>query len=120
MALSRLQASLAAVTNGVTVAAANINFDFTNVRCQAPRENQDLSNVLSSKRREEAEAESVSPHITARRLGALFERVCSPTPNLIKAYGTRVSEIAGKAKDQSDEPSNSMFAAHTGVDGTSI
>ncbi|KAJ8067785.1 hypothetical protein OCU04_003383 [Sclerotinia nivalis] len=118
MALSRLQASLAAVTNEVTVAAANINFDFTLVRCEAPKEYQNLGNALSRKRKEEAE--SGSPHITARRLGALFEGICPPTPNLIKAYGVRVSEIADLAKEQTSEPSNSMFAAHTGVDGTSI
>jgi hypothetical protein len=118
MALGRLQASLAAVTNEVTVAAANINFDFTLVKREAPREYQELGDFLSQKRKEDAE--SGSPHITARRLGALFEGVCPPTPNLIKAYGVRVSEISTIARKSSNEPSDSIFAEHTGVDGTSI
>ncbi|KAF4625513.1 hypothetical protein G7Y89_g12656 [Cudoniella acicularis] len=91
MALSRLQASLATVTNELTLAAANINFDLTFVKCEEPKEYQELGKVLSQKRKDEAEMGSA--HVTARKLGALFEGVCSPTPNLIKAYGLRVSEI---------------------------
>lgn len=118
MALGRLQASLASATNDITVAAANINFDFTLVKCEAPKEYHELGNVLTRKRKDEAEMGLA--HVTARRLGALFEGVCSPTPNLIKAYGIRVSEIAEAAKKTSSEPPNSIFAAHAGVDGTSI
>ncbi|KAI9690167.1 MAG: hypothetical protein M1822_009128 [Bathelium mastoideum] len=118
MAISRLQASLAAATNDVTVAAANINFDFTLVKCEVPKEFEDLGKALSTKRREQAETGSL--HITARRLGALFEGVCPPTPNLIRAYGIRASEIAETAKKTSLEPANSIFAAHTGADATSI
>lgn len=117
MSVSRLQAALASATNEVTLAAANINFDFTLVKCEAPKEYQKLGNVLSKSRK--AQAELGSPHITARRLGALFDRICPPTPNLIKAYGTRVSEIAEAAKT-SNEPGNGIFAEHMGVDGTSI
>lgn len=118
MAISRLQAALAAATNDVTVAAANINFDFTLVKCEAPKEYHDLGKALSSNRKDEAELGQT--HITARRLGALFEGICPPTPKLIKAYGLRVSEIAGAAGKSSTEPSNSIFAAYSGVDGTSI
>ncbi|KAL9093936.1 MAG: hypothetical protein Q9165_003859 [Trypethelium subeluteriae] len=118
MAFNKLQASLAAATNEVTVAAANINFDFTLVKCEAPKEYEELGNALSPKRKEQAEQGTT--HITARRLGALFESVCPPTPNLIKAYGNRASQIAETAKETSVEPSDSIFAAHAGVDGTSI
>ncbi|KAF2230757.1 hypothetical protein EV356DRAFT_519402 [Viridothelium virens] len=118
MAINKLQASLAAATNEVTVAAANINFDFTLVKCEVPKEYEELGNALSTKRKEQAEQGTT--HITARRLGALFEGICPPTPSLIKAYGNRASQIAEAAKKTSVEPTNSIFAAHTGVDGTSI
>jgi hypothetical protein len=118
MAISRLQASLAQATNEVTVAAANINFDFTLVKCEAPKEYHNLGNALSKKRKDEAELGQ--PHITARRLGALFEGTCPATPNLIKAYGLRASEIAAYAKEHFAEPSESIFAEHNGIDGTSI
>jgi hypothetical protein len=118
MAINRLQASLAQATNEVTVAAANINFDFTLVKCEAPKEFQTLGNALSKKRKDEAELGQ--PHITARRLGALFEGTCPATPNLIKAYGLRASEIAAYAKEHFAEPSESIFAEQNGIDGTSI
>ena len=118
MAISRLQAALATATNELTVAAANINFDFTLVKCEAPKEYHDLGKALSSNRKDEAELGQT--HITARRLGALFEGICPATPKLIKAYGLRVSETAGAAGKSSTEPSNSIFAAYSGVDGTSI
>jgi hypothetical protein len=112
-----MQAALAAATNELTVAALNINFDFTLMKCKAPKEYQNLGNVLSRKKK--AEAETGTAHTTAMRLGALFDGVCPPTPNLIKAYGVRVSEIAESATKQ--ETSNGgIFSDYTGVDGTSI
>lgn len=118
MSIGRLQAALAQATNEVTVAAANINFDFTLVKYEAPKEYQDLGNALSNRRRNEAEVGQ--PHITARRLGALFDGICPTTPNLIKAYGLRASEIAAAAKQSFPVPSNSIFAEQSGIDGTSI
>lgn len=118
MAINRLQASLAQATNEITVAAANINFDFTLVKYEAPKEYQVLGNNLSSKRKHDAELGS--SHVTARRLGALFQGVCPSTPKLVKAYGSRVSEIAEAAKKKSASDSAGIFAAHSGVDGTSI
>ena len=102
------------------MAAANINFDFTLVKYEAPKEYQALGNNLSQKRKHDAELGSA--HVTARRLGALFESVCPPTPKLVKAYGSRISEIAEAAKKKtvSDSANNSIFSAHSGVDGTSI
>lgn len=118
MAISKLKASLAEVTNEVTLAAAKINFDFTLVKCEAPKEYHDLSNAISSKMKEKAELGTT--HITARKLGALFEGLCPATPRLIRAYGLRASEIAVAAKTAYSEPSPGIFAAHAGVDGTSI
>ena len=120
MAISKLQASLAAVTNELTVAAANIKFDFTLVKCEAPKEYRALGENLSIKRKDEAETGMI--HITAQRLGALFEGVCSPTPNLVKAYGTRVSEISEAVKEKfgPDHAKGTIFSAQAGIDGASI
>lgn len=115
----RLQASLAAATNEVTVAAANINFDFTLVKYEAPAEFQPLGQVLAKTRKQEAEFGQT--HVTARRLGALFDGLCPETPNLIKAYGKRVSEISKSVTEKEPiEFSKSIFAAFAGVDATSI
>lgn len=54
-ALGKIQAALASATNEVTVAAANLNFDFSLVKCEAPAEYKPLSSILTSKRRTEAE-----------------------------------------------------------------
>uniref|UniRef100_A0A0B7JKZ7 Uncharacterized protein n=1 Tax=Bionectria ochroleuca TaxID=29856 RepID=A0A0B7JKZ7_BIOOC len=114
--LGRIQASVAAATQEVTVAAANINFDFTLVKLEAPKP---LGELLTWKRKHEAE--NGRSHITARRLGALFDGVCPDTPNLIEAYGTRVAEISKQAVDnEPKEYRDSIFSAYTGVDGTSI
>ncbi|QIW98117.1 hypothetical protein AMS68_003635 [Peltaster fructicola] len=118
MAISRLQASLAQATNEVTVAAANINFDFTLIKCEAPKEYHPLGNSLSRWRKTEAESGRV--HATARRLGALFEGVCPPTPKLIAAYGLRASEIAAKTEERKSDITNVIFAEQTGIDGLSI
>ncbi|KAK4442838.1 hypothetical protein QBC34DRAFT_223278 [Podospora aff. communis PSN243] len=121
MSLAKLQAALGMVTNEVTIAAANINFDFTLVKNEAPREYHALGESLSKKRRDDAE--SGQPHITARRLGALFDGICPPTANLQRVYGMRVSEICRVTKQDaiSCSPSEgSAFAQYVGVDGTSI
>ncbi|KAF3022067.1 hypothetical protein E8E14_013357 [Neopestalotiopsis sp. 37M] len=119
MSISRLQASLAQATNEVTVAAANINFDFCLVKYEAPKEYHPIGKLLSNKRKQDAE--HGASHATARRLAALFDGVCPSTPNLITAYGTRVSEISQKATDmESQEHSKSIFGLYTGVDATSI
>jgi hypothetical protein len=91
VSIGRLQAALASATNEVTVAAANINFDFALVKCEAPQEYQPLGHALSTRRKEEAEGGSL--HITARRLGALFDGLCPNVPGLVSAFGTRATEI---------------------------
>ncbi|KAK7990902.1 hypothetical protein PG990_015182 [Apiospora arundinis] len=119
MSISKLQASLSQATNEVTVAAANINFDFCLVKYEAPKEYRPLGELLSTKRKENAE--HGKSHATARRLAALFDGVCPDTPQLIKAYGERVSEISKKATDNEHKSfSSSVFGSFTGVDATSI
>ncbi|KIL86234.1 hypothetical protein FAVG1_10631 [Fusarium avenaceum] len=115
----KLQAALAAATNEVTVAAANINFDFTLVKYEAPKEFRPLEGYITTTRKQDAE--SGKSHVIARRLGALFSGICPDTPNLIKAYGARVSEISKTAtQKESQEYSKSIFASYIGVDATSI
>ena len=40
------------------------------------------------------DAESGTPHTTARRLGALYEDIAPIAPELFKAYGRRTSEVS--------------------------
>ena len=117
--IGRLTASILSARNENTLALANLNFDFSLVKFDAPPEFNALGAALTTKRRKNAE--SGSAHKTARRLGALFEQLVPPTPGLVKTYGLRVSEIAetpgvnptGTAKD-------GPFQAYLGADGTSI
>jgi hypothetical protein len=118
-AFGRLQAALAAATNEVTVAAANINFDFTLVKYEAPKEFRPIEGYLTTTRKQDAE--TGKSHVVARRLGALFGGICPDSPNLIRAYGARVSEISKTAtQKESQEYSKSIFASYVGVDATSI
>ncbi|KAK0616556.1 hypothetical protein B0T14DRAFT_523374 [Immersiella caudata] len=118
--IGRLQAALANATNEVTVAAANINFDFCLVKYDAPKEYHPIGALLSMRRKEDAE--SGKSHVTARRLAALFQNICPDTPNLIAAYGQRVSEISKAATNdgQASHFANSMFSQFAGIDATSI
>jgi hypothetical protein len=119
MAINKFKTSMAALTNELTVAAANINIDFTLIKCEAPKEYQGLGNDLSKKHKSDAETGTI--HATAQRLGNLFQGVCPPTPKLVKAYGTRISEISNAAKcETSPRNVNPIFADYSGVDGASI
>ncbi len=91
-ALSKLTAAFASATNELTLAAANFNFDFSLMKVEAPVEFHGLGRGLSDQRR--TEAESGLPHITARKLGAFYKDIPPSIPELVKAYGKRVSEIA--------------------------
>jgi hypothetical protein len=117
--LSRFTAALASATNEFTVAAAALNVDFSLMKVEAPIEFQPVGSLLSNKRRNDAEIGT--PHKTARILGALFEDILPATPRLVKAYGTRVSEILEEAnKKRRDSPEYDMFKGFSGADGTSI
>lgn len=117
--IGKIQAALAAATNEVTLTAANLNFDFTLVKCEVPHEFHPLGNVLSRKRKHDAEFGST--HITARRLGSLFQGMLPDTPHLLRAYGSRASEIAQHAnRSNQSEVESGIFCEHGGFDGTSI
>ncbi|KAK6065027.1 hypothetical protein SCUP515_11426 [Seiridium cupressi] len=121
--IGSIRSSLAQVTQELTVAAANLNFDFTLIKLEAPAEYKGVGNALTASRVREAETGPL--HMTARRLGALFEGVCPDTPNLIKAYGMRASEISKEVSEGSphDSPtwkSNWVRTEYGGIDATSL
>jgi hypothetical protein len=112
-------------TNGVagyldiSPAFANLNFDFSIYKIDAPKEFQGVGEALARLRREEAE--SGTPHRTARRLGALFDRILPPTPELFRAYGSRASEISNSSQVRPQDPTSfGSFAARAGADATSL
>lgn len=119
MSISKITASLASAHNENTLALANVNFDFSLFKVEAPTEYQALGASLSNKRRTEAEAGT--QHITARKLGALFDQILPVTPNLSKAYGRRVSEISSdKTVSPRGTKSDGVFTSYVGADGTTI
>ena len=117
--LGRLTAALGVAHNENTLALANINFDFSLFRVDAPLEFKALGANLSANRRQEAE--TGTPHRTARKLGALFEGVLPHVPELARAYGRRVSEISSyQLYNPRENGEGGPFAAHMGADGTAI
>ncbi|KAK0387600.1 hypothetical protein NLU13_3846 [Sarocladium strictum] len=119
-AISKIQASLASATQETTFALANLNFDFSLWKVEAPAAYHPLGSGLSLQRR--SAAESGQPHIIARRLGSLFETLLPSTPSLINAYGTRASEIAQAPglNTTGSSKSHGPFQQFVGLDGTSI
>jgi hypothetical protein len=119
--IEKISSSLLSIPAELTVAAVNVNFDFSLLKVEAPKEYHGVRDALSQFRRDEAE--SGVPHTTARKLGALFERLVPPIPNLLKAYGQRVSDISSKTKVESSGLSNTgfgIFASRAGPDATNI
>ena len=118
-AIGRVTAALSSVYNENSVALANLNFDFTLFKLEAPREFSGIGSTMSLWRRENAE--SGPQHRTARKLGALFHGLLPPIPELLRMYGRRVSEIAQSEKvNAKSSKANNMFATHIGADSTSI
>jgi len=119
MAISRLQAALAGFTKELTVVAAQINLDFTLIKCEAPPEFRPPGDALSKQRKDMAECGT--PHITARRLGALFDGVCPITPTSSRRTARAPLETAKAIEERTEpEPTGSVFVEHSGFDGTSI
>ena len=102
-----------------TIALANLNFDFSLIKYDAPKEYQGVGDALSKRRK--AAAEDGAVHITARKLAALFSGTTPDAPNLIRAYGLRASEVAKlPAVNPNESAQRTIFADHVGADGTSI
>ena len=103
----------------IAPALAKLNFDFTLYKVEAPKEYEPVGNALSTCRKENAEEGQL--HITARRLGALFEALVPQTPQLLAAYGLRSSEIAEAASiDKRNLKSYGIFESQAGADATSL
>lgn len=100
-------------------ALANLNFDFALFKVEAPIEYKALGDAISKRRRDAAE--NGDEHVIARKLGALFSPIIPPTPNLIRAYGIRSSEIVKTyAETSSGSEHNGVFKEWTGADATNI
>ncbi|KAL8789827.1 MAG: hypothetical protein Q9213_000895 [Squamulea squamosa] len=117
--ISKLIPSMASGSLELQPALANLNFDFALWKVAAPKEFEGVGSALSTCRRDDAESGML--HTIARKLGALFERKVPSTPNLIKAYGTRASEIAqALSLDEKARKSYGVFASRAGADATSL
>jgi hypothetical protein len=118
--LGKISNSLVAAVNENTLALASLNFDFSVVKVEAPKEYAGLGRALGVARRERAE--NGATHRTARKLGALFEALMSPIPALVAAYGTRCSEIMHTpgVNPSGTTERHGAFAAFVGADATSI
>jgi hypothetical protein len=111
--------ALSLASGEASLALANINFDFSIVKMEAPTEYHGLGNSLSKKRKFEAEEGTV--HATARKLGALFADDLPSIPHLAQAYGLRVSEIAAIPEvNPKGDSTHGALAGLVGADGTSI
>ncbi|KAI0389578.1 hypothetical protein F5Y17DRAFT_469596 [Xylariaceae sp. FL0594] len=118
-ALGKIQACIASATQKTTLALANLKFDFALVKVEAPPEYRELGLALPKKRRSEGENGPI--HVTAQRLGALFRSVLPETPNLIRVYGQRASEIAKSMPSPSqDAKTYGPFSEYLGIDGASV
>ncbi|KAJ0413282.1 hypothetical protein BJY00DRAFT_64185 [Aspergillus carlsbadensis] len=97
------------------------NFDFSLFKCQVPAELIPVGERLSKPRRETAEAGSF--HILARRLGIIFEDILPSVPSLLRAYGTRASQISSAMDTVPAAPQRvkeGVFGQHLGIDSTTI
>lgn len=110
---------LSALTARNENSLANLNFDFSLVKLEAPAEFRGLGNSLSLWRR--TAAENGAAHRTARKLGALFEQTATIPDSLYAAYGLRVSEIsASEVINPQDRRRYGLFEGHVGADATTI
>jgi hypothetical protein len=118
--IGKMTAVLAAVHNENTLALANLNFDFSLVKLEAPIEFTSLGQTISKKRKMEAEEGTL--HKTARGLAALFGSMLPDTEDLFRTYGTRVTEISSMPAINPREGTEreGIFASHVGVDTASI
>lgn len=117
--LSSIQGSFFSASNENYAALANLKFDFSLVKVEAPVEFNGIVSALSDRRR--VEAEEGPSHKTARRLGSLFEDVVPTTPKLISAYGSRMSEIMNMSGvNDVGADQHGPFKPYVGADGTSL
>lgn len=114
--ISKITAAIASATQETSFALANINFDFSICKFEAPEEYRGVGQHLSQRRR--SAAEDGDEHIFARKLGALFSHILPSTPELVTAYGKRSSQITEVLSKKGSN--NGPFQDWVGPDGTSI
>lgn len=111
--------SIIAANNQNVAGLVNFNIDVSLVRCNAPEEFSTIGPALSLNRRNEAEGGQ--QHKLACRLGFLFNDIVPQTPKLIKAFGTRVSDILRRpGVNPQGTNEDGPFRDFVGADGTSI
>jgi hypothetical protein len=119
MSLSNFSMSMVTAKQETSLGLFNTSIDFSLVRVEPPQEFLRIGNEISASRRQTAEVGQ--PHITARKLGALFQHWLPRTPYLIRAYGTRASEIAASPDiNPKGDKAYGLFAEHVGIDATSV
>lgn len=118
--IDKVSAAFLTAKNENIFALANLNFDFSLVKLNAPPEYASVGTALTRRRQEDAE--SGPAHQTARKLGALFEATIPHTPLLIAAYGKRATQIVETpgANPPGSAQRHGPFAAYVGIDATSI
>lgn len=117
--LGRLSANILSAANENVLALANLKFDFSLMKVEAPKEYSGFGEALSTRRRNDAE--DGFHHQTARRLSALFEQLVPSTPSLIKAYGLRSSEIVQTSNvNPKGSSKDGPFETFVGADGTAM
>lgn len=77
-AIGKIEASIASASQETTVALANADFDLSLFRIEAPPEYKLLGSALAKSKRNVAE--DGPAHVTARRLGSLFQSILPETP----------------------------------------
>lgn len=117
--IPNLSGSVVAANNQNIAGLVNINLDVSLVRCSPPEEFSTIGPALSLHRRKEAEGGR--QHKIACRLGFLFNDIVPETPKLIKAFGTRVSDILRRpGVNPQGTNEDGPFRDFVGADGTSI
>ncbi|KAF2109360.1 hypothetical protein BDV96DRAFT_651797 [Lophiotrema nucula] len=93
--------------------------DVSLVKYQPLNEYREVGRCLSARRRQEAD--EGQSHATAEKLGLLFDSLVPDTPDLLKAYGLRCSEIAqSETHNPQGNSRYGLFANEVGADGTTI
>jgi len=119
MSFNKLAVSAVNGALEIQPALANINFDFSLWKMAPPKEFEGVGAALTTFRRNEAE--NGCTHRTARKLGALFEKLLPDTPKLIQAYGQRASDISKASSIDADaRAAYGVFASQVGADATSL
>ncbi|KAI1474275.1 hypothetical protein F4774DRAFT_342192 [Daldinia eschscholtzii] len=117
--ISKFISSLTSIQPEASFALGNINLDFTLLKIDAPVEFEGVRNSISKFRKDNAETGDL--HRTARKLGALFDDVAPKSPDLLSAYGHRVSEICKKENiDSAERARHGIFSHFIGADSSSV